>query len=156
MKKLILTCLMAVLSTSSVYAHPHCDDDDYDCGNQYRLQISLRNFGSEVCVLKKKYIIQGYVYQSDVPTILSDSGEVYAFNMRGKETEAKLYYQCGEYKKFTLYMHQLLKRKHYHTSIEAKMMDATDVFEKHTTKEVNTRYCNASSNQGQISWQISH
>lgn len=146
MKKLILTCLMGILSSSNVYAQR--------CNSEFELKVSMRNFGSENCVLKKKYVIQGYVYQNDVPSILADSGELYSFTVRGKEQEIKLSYQCGEYKKFTLYMHQKLKHKHYHTSIDAKMTDVMDVFEKHTTKLVNTRMCYPAP--GEVSWQISH
>ncbi|MDP3562671.1 MAG: hypothetical protein Q8R83_10885 [Legionellaceae bacterium] len=143
MKKILsMFMLSTLLFSSSTFAY----SDNY-----YDLNVELRNFGSDNCVLTKKYLLQGSLINSDFPTMLVASGERYHFTLRGKVTEAQLSYACGDHKKFTIYMSQFKKRRHKHTSIDAKMIDSVDVFEKHEVKPTQN-YQGISS----IAWQFTH
>lgn len=145
MKKILsMFMLSTLLFSSSTFAHNDYSDDLY---------VQLRNFGSENCVLTKKYLFKGSLYNSDFPSILVASGERYSFTLRGDVTEAQLSYACGDHKKFTIYMSQFMKKRHKHLSIDAKMIDSVDVFEKHEIKAaMHNHYQNTSS----LSWQFTH
>ncbi|MDP3562670.1 MAG: hypothetical protein Q8R83_10880 [Legionellaceae bacterium] len=145
MKKILsMFMLSTFIFSSSTFAY----SDHY-----YDLNVQLRNFGSDNCVLTKKYLLKGSLHDSDFPSILAASGERYTFTLRGEVTEAQLSYACGDHKKFTIYMSQYMKRRHKHTSIDAKMIDSVDVFEKHESKPT---YHTANQHTSSLTWQFTH
>lgn len=146
MKKILFTLILSsLLSSGSAFSARYQD-------HYYDLDVEFRNFGADNCQLTKKILFQGSLISSDIPSILAATGERYNFKLRGEHTEAQLTYQCGEYKKFTVYMHQFLKPKYIHVTIDARMMDAVDVFEKHQTVLANHR--DYKEHTGKLSWQI--
>ncbi|MDF1758486.1 MAG: hypothetical protein P1U74_09355 [Legionellaceae bacterium] len=126
MKKFLFVSMFTLLSLF-VHASPYSDVHDLD--------VQIRNFGSEQCILVKKMIMNGSLIESDFPSILAATGERYNFKFRGNTSEAVLNYECGDYKKFTLKLGQYHKKNHKHMSIIAEMLNSIDVFEKHTKKE---------------------
>ena len=124
MKNYFLAPLLYFL-TFSVYALSY---DTYD------LNVLIRNFGSDNCYLVNKTLAQGSLIESDFASILAATGERYRFTLRGSVSDAVISYRCGDYKKFTLKMGQYHKRRHNHMTINAEMLDAVDVFEKHQKK----------------------
>ncbi|PJD94953.1 MAG: hypothetical protein CK426_01440 [Legionella sp.] len=125
------------------------------CDSYNDLRVELKNYGSDNCHLIQSKLLNGSLYESSFPSILAATGEKYSFTLTGVKTEAVLKYQCGEYKKFTLYMGQYTKPTHYHTTIDAEMINANDVFERHQKKETWGGGC-THKYPGTLFWQFSH
>ena len=125
------------------------------CDSYSDLRVEFKNYGSDNCHLIQSTLFNGSLYESNFPSILAATGERYYFTLTGVKTDAALTYQCGEYKKFTLHMGQYTKPTHHHTTIDAEMLNAIDVFETHQKKETWRGGC-THNNPGTLSWQFSH
>ncbi|MDP3704665.1 MAG: hypothetical protein Q8R24_01990 [Legionellaceae bacterium] len=140
MKKVLCTTLLSLLLSSPTLAE------------SLHLVVILRNFGTDNCTLIKKVLIEGTLdKEKSFPYTLPADGYWYQFSVTGNKTDASVTYQCGKYKKFTLTMGQYMKSNDKHSTIDAKMIDAVDVFEKHQTLEANpteNRYT------GTLEWDI--
>ncbi|MDP3560896.1 MAG: hypothetical protein Q8R83_01800 [Legionellaceae bacterium] len=134
----------------------------------HTLNVEIKNVGAEECKLQRSTLSQGNLESGMIPLVLPPTGESKQFIINGGKTkhaeEARvdallsLTYQCGSYKKFTLYMKQYYKKSHYHAQIDAEMTDTIDVFETHTTlpAERHMEPNHNNSHPGLISWTISH
>jgi len=142
-----------LISSSIVYADTHYPDD---------LQVNISNLGSENCSLTKQVLLEGALYQSQLPITLPANGEKYYFTLSGESTTSlELTYQCGDYKKITLHMTQYHKSKHIHTSIDAHASNVIDVFEKHKSQVTLHNYKGGYPESGHkypgtLSWQLSN
>lgn len=141
--KLAAVCLLVLSNNVFANYYEHFHD----------LKVELRNFGSDNCDLTKAYLYSGSLYNSDFPSILAATGERYYFTLTGDKTDAVVTYKCGSHKQFTLRIGQVHKRKHKHTSIDARMTDAIDVFETH--QKMETMYV-GHKYPGELNWQFFH
>lgn len=102
----------------------------------WSLHIKINNIGSDTCNLQETPKYTGELLGA-FPNTLPATGETKAFTISGRYSIpkgtifAKLIYQCGAYKKFTLEMSQRYDPKHGRRYVRAAMIDAVDVFEKH-------------------------
>lgn len=120
--------------------------------NRTYLMVDLANYGSEDCKLISGELKKGALYQSRFPDTLAATGNIYYFTLTGSDTEARLMYQCGEYKKFMISMRQYRKSGHEHSVIVAEMPFSKDVTEKHQSTAA-TKHKNR---EGTLSWQFYH
>lgn len=124
------------------------------------LNVRINNNGTENCSLIKistPFPLTNRLIDSNVPSILASTGELYKFTIRGNEIDYSVSYQCGTYKKFTLHMQQYYKKNHWHSTNVMKMEDAVDVFETHETKIACRNHSQFGCNEaGVIAWHISH
>lgn len=147
MKRSGLFCLILLsVASTGLYAKNNVNNDMF--------KVNLQNFGSEHCALVQKLIKAGWLYRSDVPSILAATGEQYNFTLETDDNntgEIILKYACGDHKKFTLHMKQIYKYgKYKHNTLSAEMLDAVDVFEQHKIRDG----MHHGSEPGVVSWQI--
>ena len=131
--------------------------------NSRNLFVSLQNLGSEHCQMVESTISRGKLIHSNIPRILEATGERFEFILTGHTVALTLNYNCGVQKKFTIYMKQYFKKGHRHTSIDASMLDAVDVFETHAVIP-GIHICDSDGSggiscyarAGKINWSITH
>jgi hypothetical protein len=127
MRNKLCLILMSVflLNTAAFASNTEYPDD---------LFISITNHGNENCVLTHSQVLDGQLYKSGIPLILKAQGSTYSFTLTGTATtSADLTYTCGNSKTITLHMDQSHKSRHIHTSINASVLDATNITETHKT-----------------------
>jgi hypothetical protein len=147
---IIIACLL--LSTE---INAHCCWKKKNPG-YFDLRVEIKNTGAENCHLLKSDIQQGALYGSSFPILLPASGEPFYFTLSGAVTESSLTYGCGENKKITLEMKQYVKNKHKHTSIETKVTNDIDVFEKHNVTTSSLGCCSSHEVFGIVSWELNN
>lgn len=130
--------------------------------NYRSLIVSIQNNGAGSCQLAESTLTKGKLLHSNLPRILEASKEKFYFTLHGAITELTVKYNCDYNKSIVLYMKQIIKNGHNHTSIQANSLNYENISETHkkTTGYIDAacydevRPCDSFA--GRLDWVITH